>query len=60
MKNIKMDEKKYRKEDKEKNTETDNYKRYPSLISGLKESCLCRLIKLEDILELRIIPAQRK
>jgi len=43
-----------------KNCSYSVYSKYPRLIRGLKESCLVRLIKPEDFLELRIVPAQRE
>jgi len=58
-----MDEKKYSRKEREKTIETDNpysYQKFPRLISGLKESCLVRLIKPGDFLELRIVPARRE
>ncbi len=36
------------------------YPKLPRLIRGLKERCLCRLIKPEDLLYLRIVPVQKE
>ena len=52
-----MNEKKYEGENND--TPGEVYQRFPRLISGLKKNCLCKIIKPEDILELKIVPAQR-
>ena len=49
-----MDEKKY------DTVPYETYKKFPRLISGLKEKCLVSLIKPEDFLKLRFVSSQRE